>query len=77
MYGIKERYREYSMAIAAILLLALNGAKKAGALALSAVGTLVLKNSGISSVMMIMTVAASANLVLVYAFIRNFGADRR
>ena len=59
------------------MLIALNGAKKAGALALSAAGTLVLKNSGISSVMMIMTVAASANLVLVYAFIRNFGADRR
>ena len=61
----RDRAKQQSM------LIALNGAKKVGALMLSAAGTLVLKYSDISAVMLIMTVAAFAGLVLLYAYVRS------
>lgn len=46
------------------MLIALNGAKKAGALALSAAATVLLKNHSIFIVMAVMTVAAFVNLLI-------------
>ncbi len=60
-----DRGRQQSM------LIALNGAKKAGALVLSAAGTFLLTHYAISTVMIMMVVAACINLILCICYVKR------
>ena len=53
------------------MLIALNGAKKAGALALSAAATILLKTHSIFAVMVLMTAAAALNLLICIVIINQ------
>ena len=53
------------------MLIALNGAKKAGALALSAAATILLRTHSIFAVMVLMTAAASLNLLICIVIINQ------
>ena len=57
------------------MLIALNGAKKAGALALSAAATLLLKSHSVFIVMVVMTAAAAVNLLMCLVIVPQQSTD--